>query len=440
MKKDDIVLDEWQEEILQHDGDIVLCTGRQVGKTLTMSRKASEYMLNHPDCSIIIVSLTEDQAKLMIIMILDYFQRHHPGLIAKGKDKPTQNRIAIKNGSVALARPVGQTGDAVRGFTGDVLIIDEASKMPELVFASAKPVLLTKGGQIWMCSTPFGKEGYFWDSFCNKQDRFKVFHITSEKVMKDRPLTAMWTEEQRQQALNFLEAEKEDMSELQYGQEYLGLFLEDLRRFFDEKLIEQVCILKRVVPHPKADNYLGCDLARMGDDESSFEILHAPHDKVIKQIENLTTRKTLTNETETKIKELTVMFGCTKVGIDAGSGSLGVGIYDHLLNDVITRRKVVAMNNRAISMNRDGTNKQRIFKEDMYDNLKAMMEHGDILLLDDDNLKMSLRSVQYEFQKFKGEMTKVRIFGRYTHIAEGIIRASWLAKKEKSKKMFIQYI
>ena len=33
--------------------------------------------------------------------------------------------------------------------------------MPESVFTASKPTLLTTGGKIWMCSTPFGKTGYF---------------------------------------------------------------------------------------------------------------------------------------------------------------------------------------------------------------------------------------------------------------------------------------
>ena len=98
------------------------------------------------------------------------------------------------------------------------------------------------------------------------------------------------------------------------------------------------------------------------------------------------------------------------------------------------------MNNRAISLDREGKKKQRIFKEDLYDNLRSMMEHKEIKLLDDDDLKLSLRSVQFSFEKEKGQITKVRIFGKDTHIAEGLIRAAWLAKKERFKKFFIDYI
>lgn len=113
MKKN-LQLDDWQKEALNHSGNLLLCTGRQVGKTTILSQKAATHMLKHPNTQILIVSLTEDQAKLIIVMILTYFEKHAKSRIMKGKNKPTQNRVAINNGSVALARPVGNTGDAMR--------------------------------------------------------------------------------------------------------------------------------------------------------------------------------------------------------------------------------------------------------------------------------------------------------------------------------------
>ena len=111
-----ILLDDWQQKALNTKGHMLLCTGRQSGKTFLMARKASDYMLTHPNCRIIVVSLTEDQAELMIIMILDYLERNHKKNIGKGMKKPTKKRIFLKNNAMCLARPVGNTGDAVRGF------------------------------------------------------------------------------------------------------------------------------------------------------------------------------------------------------------------------------------------------------------------------------------------------------------------------------------
>lgn len=447
IKTADLQLDPWQEEVLNYDGSFILCTGRQVGKTTIMSRKAAEYMIKNKGSRIIVVSLTEDQAKLMIVMILDYLERYHKTYIAKGKDKPTQNKIILTNKSLVIARPVGNTGDAVRGFTGEVLIIDEASRMPELAFTAAKPVLLTTGGQIWMCSTPAGKQGYFWESYNNadlgKSDRFKTWHVTSEKVLQNRKITENWTEEKRIEKLKFLEEERKDMSNLQYGQEYEGLFLDDLQRYFSDDWIERACKLNSHDVPPifeGASYFLGVDIARLGGDETAFEVLQLTGDDEMMQVYSETETNKLTTWTEDRIIELDKMFKFRKIYIDAGAGSLGVGIFDRLLKCPQTKRKVIAINNRKIIVDRENESKQRLLKEDLYDNLRALGERGKLKLFKNDKVMMSLKSVQYEYNKDeKKQISRMLIFGNYTHITEGLIRAAW-AYKEKKLNMHIYWV
>ncbi len=436
-----IQLDDWQEEVLNTKGNMVLCTGRQVGKTTILARKACMYMINNKNSKIIVVSLTEEQAKLIIIMMLDFLEKHHNRLVSKGKKKPTQNKLFLTNGSSVIARPVGQTGDALRGFTGNVLIIDEASRMPNLIWEASRPTLLTTSGEIWMCSTPHGKKGYFWEAFQNKNGRYKVFHISSEEVITNRPITEGWSEDQRAGGIDFLDRERTDMSELQYGQEYLGLFLDDLRQYFPDELIEQTCTEKRPEQHRKnKDYYLGVDIARMGDDASTFEIIEKISNEQLIQVENIVTHKTLTTQTEDRIITLNKYYDEIKtIYIDAGSGSLGVGIFDHLLRNDEVKRKVVAINNRARALDHEGKTKARLLKEDLYDNLRSLMEKKYIKLLDDPEIQLSLRSVQYEYVKKEGRLSQMKIFGNDTHIVEGLIRAAWCAK-EKSLSIWVRSI
>jgi len=436
-----IQLDDWQEEVLNTKGNMVLCTGRQVGKTTILARKACMYMINNKNSKIIVVSLTEEQAKLIIIMMLDFLEKHHNRLVSKGKKKPTQNKLFLTNGSSVIARPVGQTGDALRGFTGNVLIIDEASRMPNLIWEASRPTLLTTSGEIWMCSTPHGKKGYFWEAFQNKNGRYKVFHISSEEVITNRPITEGWDEKQRQGGIDFLDRERTDMSELQYGQEYLGLFLDDLRQYFPDELIEQTCTEKRPEQHRKnKDYYLGVDIARMGDDASTFEIIEKISNEQLIQVENIVTHKTLTTQTEDRIITLNRYYDEIKtIYLDAGSGSLGVGIFDHLLRNDDVKRKVVAINNRARALDHEGKTKARLLKEDLYDNLRSLMEKKYIKLLDDPEIQLSLRSVQYEYVKKEGRLSQMKIFGNDTHIVEGLIRAAWCAK-EKSLSIWVRSI
>ena len=53
------------------------------------------------------------------------------------------------------------------------------------------------------------------------------------------------------------------------------------------------------------------------------------------------------------------------------------------------------------------------------------MEQKKIQLLDDDEVKASLKSIQAEHDKDSG---RLKIWGSYSHITEGLIRAAWCSK------------
>lgn len=431
-----INLDLWQKDVLASNSKrILICKGRQIGGTTILARKAADRIAKNPNEEIMVVSITEDQAQLVIIMVLSFLETYYKQLISKKKQDTTKSKILLKNGSQIISRPVGQTGSSVRGFTKGVLWLNEGSRLPEFVFEAAKPMLLTTDGDIWMDSTPFGKKGYFYECFQNKNDLWTVFYKTSVEVMTERPISPSWTKQQRDGALKLLEDERKEMSELQFGQEYLGLFLEDLRQFFEADLIKECQRLQRPKEiNTKAKNYLGCDIARMGDDEGTYEIVSEENSHFYHR-ESVITKKQLTTETEKKILEIAELWKARKVGIDAGAGTLGVSVLDHLLTTKI-KHKVVAMNNRALSMDDDDSKKQRLLKEDLYFNLKSMMEHGEISLLDDAEVRLSLSSIQYEFINTSSGTKRFRIFGNYSHVAEGLIRAAYLAKKEKSLNLW----
>jgi hypothetical protein len=128
-----------------------------------------------------------------------------------------------------------------------------------------------------------------------------------------------------------------------------------------------------------------------------------------------------------------------KIYLDAGAGTLGVSIYDHLLEEDSTKRKIVAINNASRAIDRFGKVTSKLLKEDLYNNLKNLMEKGHIKLLNDEKLRLSLRSMQYEFISRQHQKSQLRIFGDYSHLAEALVRAAWSAK-EKDINIWIRSI
>jgi len=418
-------LDAWQEEVLAAEGNLCICSGRQVGKSQIVAIKAAEYIALHPGKGVLIVSVTEDQAELMIQKILLYLEDNHPKLICKGKNRPTKHMVKLRNRSNVRTKAVGQTGVGMRGFTVDVFVPDEAAYMPEAIWPASTPILLTTGGVTWMLSTPNAMKGYFYEAYTDPKLGFQTFHVNSEEVAQARP------EPMRSHMLHHLELERARMTKLQYAQQYLAQFLEELGQFFPDSLINACQVLERTsinTPYKSpafnssqglGEFYLGVDVARMGGDESTFEVLEEVKDVYFHR-ENLMRKYTLTTDTTDEVIRLDTLYDFNTIFID--DGGLGVAVFDQLLHEDQTKRKVVPINNARRALDRDETRKKKLLKEDLYMNLKRLMERGEIKLLKDSEVFTSLKSVVIEHTERSGE---VRIHGRYTHIVEGLIRAAW---------------
>jgi len=438
-------LDPWQKEVIAWKGDKIICTGRQVGKTEICAYDCGEYAVK-PDnpYPILMTAPTERQAFNLFDKTLKYLLENHPKMvITKGMKRPTKTKIELTNGMKIYCLPVGASGLGIRGITVGRSYEDENSRIPEEVEAAIAPMLLTTGGARIKISTPFGTQGEFYRTWINENNAYnsyKRFSITTEKVIRDRKLSDTWTERQREGALRLIEQAKNRMSKRQYAQEFMGEFVADLHRWFSDELIEKTCILKRKnIIDRSGDYFMGCDIARMGEDEGTFEIIDKKSRDMLIHVENIVTRKKYTTETEDRILELDKIYHFRNIYIDAGAGTLGVSVFDHLLHNEQTKRKIVAINNRGRPMSYDTNTFAKLLKEDLYTNLLALMEQGKVQLLDDDDIIESLRSVQYEYVMKSNEPTKLRIFGNYTHIAEGIIRACWCVK-DKSLNIRIHWI
>jgi len=423
-------LDEWQMDVLAAEGNLCICSGRQVGKSMVIAIKVSEFIASKKGVSVLVVSVTEDQAELMIQKILLYLHDNHSKLIARGKDRPTKHVIKLTNGSEVKSKAVGQYGLGILGLTIDVLVCDEAAYMPEAIWASATPMLLTTGGQIWLLSTPNAQTGYFYEAYTNPGMGFKTFHVNSEDVAARRP------EPMRRTMQAYLLREKDRMTSLQYSQQYLAQFLEELNQLFPDVLISDSQTLQRlslINPLQESLNsfasgefFLGVDVARMGGDESTFEVLEKRGTSLGDSFfhrENLMLKYTLTTETIDKILELDRFYDFKTIYVD--DGGLGVAVFDQLLKEDQTKGKVVAINNASRALDRDDKRHRKLLKEDLYINLKRMMERKQIYLLDDNEVFTSLKSIILEFTQKTGE---IRIYGRYSHIAEGLIRAAWAVR------------
>ena len=432
-----LTLDDWQKDYISTvEQDCWLLTGRQCGKATAMAIKCVELALMKETQltgkgDYMISGFTEEQGAHVFQKALVYLQLRYPHMIETNpKKKPNAHNIWLKNGSHIILEALGLMGSGARGKTLKRIFIDEAPLCLREVFVAIVPSLSVAGGKIDMAGTPNGKQGYFYE--CSDEaelgdkikTNFKRWRITAEMCPR-------YSQDE-------LDKAKKMLSEKEYCQEYLAQFLDDLMRLFPEDLIKARMTQEKDNLVGNNRYYLGVDIARLGEDLTSFQVVRKIDKNHYEHVYSETAKKKLTTWTENRIIELDQIFNFKKIAIDAGSGSLGVGIYDHLINNSKIVNKIVAINNREIFSRIDEKkSKFKIFKEELYLNLLRGLEKKELKLLKDEEISSSLSSVQWENIVSVGKMTKIRIFGKYTHSAEALIRAYWEAVHDTSLNLFV---
>ncbi len=147
----------------------------------------------------------------------------------KKDNRPTKHRLMFKNGTGILCYAAGDSGEGLRGYTIKKLMPDEASRMSEEYFIATLPMLSVTRGTMDIASTPAGKkhrdgsEKFFYK--CSKDPDFELIFVSAEDCPRH-------TEE-------FLQKARKRLSKLAYAQEFLAVFTDELKRIFDDDIIEK---------------------------------------------------------------------------------------------------------------------------------------------------------------------------------------------------------
>lgn len=409
--------DKWQQEVLDYEGNITIRAGRQVGKSEVISEKAVRFATGHDGVVVLIIAASQRQSSLLFEKVvaklsdLDVFQ-----------DRPTQTKALLSNGSRIYCLPTGRTGHFIRGFTIDLLIADEAAFIPETVWLAITPMLavsrkMRKLGRIVLLSTPFGKGGYFFDTFSDND--FRQFHVSSEDC--------------RRIPSDFLRKERERMSKVEYAQEYLGEFIDDYAQFFPTKLIKESMTFiewdRKVDKREGSKYYLGLDLARYGGDEVAYLVVEEKKG-FLKAVKCFVRARVSTTSTVGEVGVLDDAWRFDRIFID--SGGLGQAVLDQL-QDKLGKRRVVGLDNSSKGVQVAGDEKRvKILKEDLYSNVLMLLETKKLELISDLSLLRSMKSITFEYTADK----KLRLFGNYSHLTEALVRACWCLK-ERGLKLYV---
>ncbi|MBB3665953.1 hypothetical protein FB384_004912 [Prauserella sediminis] len=148
--------DVWQSRLL-HDRPhraIVVCS-RQAGKSTVCAGKALHRAFTDPNAEIVVVSPTQRQSTLLVSKV-----RRFAEALGIELTRDAATFLRLTNGSTIYALP--GHADTVRGYSPELLIIDEAAYTAEDLYTACLPMLAATGGDLVAISTPRGRDGWFW--------------------------------------------------------------------------------------------------------------------------------------------------------------------------------------------------------------------------------------------------------------------------------------
>ena len=353
---------DYQQKFLASENDrkAAVC-GRQVGKTEMAAIEALHVALTNRDTTVLIIAPTQRQSS-------ELFRRLR-GLAGEaghevGIERETQTVIELVNDSRVISLPAGSDGANIRGYTADHIIVDEAAFVPDQIFRSVLlPMLATTDGTLALLSTPFGKRGFLYDEGWHGDG----WHTIQVPTKRSPLVDAEWVEEQR-----------DTLSDTEYRQEILGEFVEAADAYFDRQTVVDAFDGADAGDAPVV---IGADIARHGADRTVIIPMTIDGETVGDEI--VSSADMDLTQAVGAVKDLTGRLNVRAVCLD--ETGLGAGPVEMLQSEA-------SVPVRGVKFTIDK-------KQSMYATLRSALEDGDLSLSEHRRLKQELLDLEYDMTR-----------------------------------------
>lgn len=215
--------DPWQEQFLLDPAKrrLMLCC-RRAGKTIVSAAKTLVHCLTEPNRACLVFSPTRRQSQEYIRYVTCFDSSlGYPVKVTRR----SLSEVEWANGSRLISLPDSQEGIVGVGGNPTRLVVDEASRVSDILYMSMRP-MLALGAELEVLSTPFGKRGWFFGILDSPQrlSMFRSWRVTAHQCPRITP--------------EFLEEEFLELGERWYNQDYNLTFSDAVDAVFSADIIE----------------------------------------------------------------------------------------------------------------------------------------------------------------------------------------------------------
>jgi hypothetical protein len=207
--------DPWQRDVLRStDRQTILLCSRQAGKSTVSAVLAVHEAVYRAASLVLVLSPSLRQSQELFRKVLDCYRALDRTVPAAAEAKLT---LELDNASRIISLPGKES--TLRGFSGvTLLLVDEASRVPDELYQAVRPMLAVSGGRIVLLSTPFGQRGFFHHEWTEGGPAWQRVRVPAEDVPR---ISAAWLAQERAQ-----------IPDLFFRSEYLCEFVSPLDSVF----------------------------------------------------------------------------------------------------------------------------------------------------------------------------------------------------------------
>lgn len=364
-------------------------SGHGVGKSALESWIIWWYISTRPYPKILCTAPTKHQLHDILWAEVSKWKRNNKSL--NDNFEWTSEKIYLKGASeewFAIAR-TSNNPDALQGTHAEhvLIIIDEASGVPDVVFEPVLGSMSTKDAKLLMCGNPTQLSGFFYDSHTRLRSMYKTHTIDGAKSSRVDPKYV--------QQIKDMFGEDSDVYRVRVAGEFpksnpdsfinLGLVEKAMNKKFSE-IVREIS--------------LGVDVARFGDDESVVAIIFNRSKLTKPHIFKHNDTMKLTGQLVIIIQKLNQQHPNIRIKVKIDCDGLGVGVYDRLKEVIVSKR----LNAVAIECHFGGKGGKVSYDEPieyknstgiMWGTIRSKLLSESLFLCDDDELVSQLTNRKY---------------------------------------------